>query len=226
MAAYEYLWFFAGHLERLGRLRLTRVHFVTIEPIFMSYAGHARSRLLAERAAAKGVKVLTNAEVAEIKEGEVVLGDGRRLESELTMVFPELAPPAAFETSRDLEKNGDGFLGAEITMKAEKHGHDNLWVLGDSIGFAGAKTGRIAEVQGRVAAYNIARELGVVKAGPRRYISELLSAVRYGPGLASFLWTRPAPRQGWPRRFALAAMGRWPYFFKVGLEKVWLAGHR
>ncbi len=49
--------------------------------------------------------------------------------------------------------------------------------------------------------------------------------VRYGPRKGTLTWMRPSPKQGLPKRIAASAMGRWPYFAKIGLEKSWIARH-
>ncbi len=225
--AYELLWFLVDRLDRRGRLGDATLQFVTAEPTFMFSVGPEKSKALAERAASRGVRVHAGVEVKLVEDGTVELSDGQRLPSELTVLLPRMRPAPVVAALNRLERNDEGFLEVGLDMRVERRDqHDGLWAVGDIVGFAGYKSGRVAELQGRVAAWNVARELGVVRGRPRRYISEHLCIVRHGPGLASFVWERPAPRQGRPKRLVASAVGRWPYFAKMALEKTWLARHR
>ncbi len=224
--AYEVLYFLLDRLEKTGALKRSRVSFVTAEPAFMFYSGPTRAAALERDARRRGVQVSANVQITRVDEGEVVLSDGTRLASELTMILPHMGPPAVLTDSPGVRKDRDGFVEATREMRALRHSDsDGLWALGDLVAFEGLKNGRNAELQGRVAAYNIARRLRAVRGRPRRYVSEYFCLSRMGPGRAVLVWTRPGPQQGYPKRFRASAVGRWPYFVKVGFERVWLSRH-
>jgi sulfide:quinone oxidoreductase len=224
--AYEVLSFLVDKLEREGNLGRARITFITAEPAFMFYGGPGKAPVLARMAAANGVNILANVTVKRVTEGEVFLSNGARLPSELTMVLPPMGPQEAIVKSAGIRKDRLGFVEADRDMRALRHeDRDGLWVLGDCVSFEGLKNGRNAELQGRVAAHNIARKLRAVRGRPRRYISEYFCLSRFGPGKGLMVWTRPAPQQGYPKRVKASALGRWPYFVKIGFEKVWLARH-
>lgn len=225
-AGYEMLWFLADWLDRAGLGRKAKVHFVTAERRFLSFLPPRRAAGLAAMTRSRGVKIMENARVNLVEEDQVLLEDGTRLASSLSLLLPPASPPPLFSELRAVRKRGQGFLEADRQMRAERpDGRNSLWVIGDGAGLRGLSNGRMAEFQGRVAAWNIARSLGAVGGRPRRYISEFVHVIRSAPGQAVLAWTRPSPEQGQPKRIDLTAQGRWPYFAKMGFEKVWLARH-
>lgn len=103
-------------------------------------------------------------------------------------------------------------------------GFPNLFAAGDCVAFPGPKTGRMAELQAKVAAHNIARLL-TGRGKPARYHSELLVITEIGADQGMFNYRVKAPKQG-ETQIQLAAPGRLPHYGKVLFEKYWLTRHR
>lgn len=222
---YELMWFFMDRLER-RRIADSRLSLVTPEPGFMHDAGPGAARRLEEEARQRGVTVHVNSRIAEVTDQEVRLEDGSRLPSVLSIILPSMAPSPVIGRTQGLTLDHDGFLETDAEMRvARPSGEDSVWAVGDCVSFDGPKSGRSADLQGKVAAWNVGRRLKVVRGAPRRYISEMLCFVRVGPGRAVFTWRRPSPHQGRPKRVNAGTIGRWPYFAKIAFEKTWLARH-
>lgn len=223
--AYEMMWFFMDRLQR-RQIRDAQIALVTPEPGFMHDAGPGAARRLAEEARQRGVTVHVNSRVTEVTDREVRLENEASLPSVLTVLLPSMSASPVIALSKGLVLDHDGFLETDPEMRvARPANEDSVWAVGDCVSFDGPKSGRSADLHGKVAAWNVARRLKVVRGAPRKYISEMLCFVRVGPGRAVFTWRRPSPHQGRPKRVNAGTIGRWPYFAKIAFEKTWLARH-
>ncbi len=104
-AAYEFLLNAVYHLKQKKLLNKVPIHFVTPEPylghfgIGGLYKDHTICNKLFED---YDIKAHTNAEIHEIKQGEVVLEDGAHLESAFSMIIPQFVGVNAVKTTRRL----------------------------------------------------------------------------------------------------------------------------
>jgi sulfide:quinone oxidoreductase len=93
--------------------------------------------------------------------GAVVFEDGSRLESDLTVFLPAHGGHPVLRAS-DLPRNEAGFV--RIDAGCAVPGFPGLWAVGDSAALEGpewrAKQGHLAEVMARVAAANVAADVG------------------------------------------------------------------
>ncbi|MBP9142858.1 MAG: FAD-dependent oxidoreductase [Thermoanaerobaculia bacterium] len=178
-------------LERLGRERAARVRVTIVEaatdvvPEFSRRVQGIAGRLLA----ARGIAVCAGRPVAAVEAASVVLDDGRRLPSQLTVWIAGAAAPRLLAES-DLPKDPDGFLLVDATLRAVDGGP--LFGAGDCIGIAGypglAKAGVYAVREAPILDHNLRAALAGTE--PRRFRPQagFLALLNSADGRAIWRW--------------------------------------
>jgi len=101
--------------------------------------------------------------------------------------------------------------------------YPDVFAVGDAVAFAGPKSGRMAELQSRVAARNVVSRI-TQRGRYRTYQPHLMCALDMGAGKGLFAYRRETAGQG-PAFFSTAVTGRWPVMMKAAVEKYFLAVH-
>lgn len=154
----EYAAHLAGYLRSTGRAG-PRLRVLDDRPELMTPLGRRGSRYVHRRLTQRGVDVCPGKAVAVIGDGEVVLSDGRRLESDVTAVVgplrgPRLGLPAEVCSS-------SGFLSTDSSLRLV--GNPEVVVVGDAAYLVDApelpKSWVLARLQGATAAAMLAAEV-------------------------------------------------------------------
>lgn len=124
--------------------------------------------------------------ITEFQRGAVAFEDGSKLEADLTLFIPASAGHQVLQSS-DLPLTEAGFI--QIDTYCQVRGLENVYAIGDISAMEGpewiAKQGHVAELMGRIAAYNIiATETGT---GNKKHYHEspnILCVMDTGDGAA------------------------------------------
>lgn len=215
-ASYELIFQMHQHLRRRNLRQRSTISFVTYEDRPFVTAGPMGSNLVQQWLQRDKIRFFPSAFVDKVAENEVVLSDGRTLPASLFIFVPPYQGPRVVRDVHNFT-DADGFVTTDRHMQALSYG--NIYAAGDIVSFPGPKTGRMAELQARTAARNIAAAYGL--ATPQEYKSYLacLSDLGVGKGLVAI--RKPAPQQGAVRDIFTFA-GMLPHLAKIGFEKYFL----
>jgi sulfide:quinone oxidoreductase len=164
--------------------------------------------------------------ITEFEPGAVVFEDGSKLESDLTLFIPASAGHQVLQAS-DLPLTEAGFVKIDTNCQVE--GIENVYAIGDISHMEGpewiAKQGHVAELMGRIAAYNIlVTETG---SGTKKHYHEsphILCVMDTGNGAAfvfrntnkSFIIPMPFlghwMKRGWGTYAKVTKVGIWRHF--------------
>ena len=218
--AYEFAYGLDVYLRRRGLRERSRIHFLTHAAAPFVVRGPRASQLVAGELDRKGIRWRTNTRVSRVSRGRVETEDGQVIDTQLVLAFPPYRGTDAVLQSKGL---GDerGFIPAHTSMESREF--SRLFVVGDAVAFGGPKSGRMAEIQARIAAHNIACQIHG-RGRYKNYQSHLVCAMDMGGGKGMFAYRKESPKQG-PMQFAFATSGRWPAMVKSALEKYFLATH-
>lgn len=208
------------YLRRRGLRSKSRIHYLTHAREPFDVAGPRASRLVARELDRKGIHWQSNTRVRRVGRGRVEREDGLTLEADLIFAFPPYRGTMAALRSQGLA-NEKGFIPVHTTM--ESRSFPRIYAVGDAVAFAGPKSGRMAELQARVAAHNIACQI-LGRGAYRNYQSHLVCAMDLGGGRGMFAYRKEAKGQG-STYVSFATAGRWPVWFKSALEKYFLTAH-
>lgn len=207
-------------LRRRGLRQKSRIHYWTYAREPFEVGGPRASRLLVEELDRRGILWQSNVKIGRVGRGRVVREDGLGLEADLILAFPPYRGTAAVLRSKGFA-NELGFIPVHTTM--ESRSFPRVYAVGDAVALAGPKSGRMAELQGRVAAHNIACQIAG-RGSYQNYASHVMCALDLGGGRGMAAYREEAPGQG-PMRRAWAATGRWPVWVKAALERYYLTEH-
>ena len=218
--AYELVFQADAFWRRRGMRERCRLTFITYEDDPYTLAGTAGTRVARRWLAEAGIRYFTGTFIREVHPRSVVLGDGYELPAALVIVLP------AYQGSGFLRQvpyltDAEGFVVVDPSMRSRAH--VTIFAAGDCVALPGPKTGLIAELQGRVAATNIAADLGL--AAPVQYRSLLACLVDLGPGRGLLCVREPAPQQGRveTRLFLAGRLPRWgKHAFERYFMRRWL----
>ena len=153
-------WEAALHLDHMLRKRGVReraeIHLLTTKPVMLQPAGPAGQRWAKETFGRLGIQMHTEAEVVELTQNRVVLRDGRKIRSDISLI---MAPYEGHEVVQSAGL-GDavGFIPVDAHMRSKSH--RNLFAIGDTVSMPQKpKMAHNAMRGAKVAAANIAREL-------------------------------------------------------------------
>lgn len=204
------------HLDRALRLRglrsRSRIVLVTYEETPFEAGGPAASRIIARWLRELGIDVRTSTFVQDAGPGYAVLPGGEVLPASLLIYMPAFLGSPAVRAVPELT-DGDGFVIVDRSLRALDY--PNIFAAGDIVAFPGPKNGRMAEIQGKVAARNIAALLG--RGQPAPYASHLACLLDLGGNRGVAAVRKPNPGQGRTRTFFIWP-GWLPRVAKIGLE--------
>ena len=123
----------------------------------------------------KNIKKITGKKIKEFTKDGVILEDGSKIESDLTLFVPAGNGHPAIKNSDNLPKTEAGFLIIDDYCQVE--GQEHIYAIGDVASVKGpdwrAKQGHLAEVMAKNTAFNIALKEGLEKGKPKDYISHI-----------------------------------------------------
>ncbi|OUN01531.1 MAG: hypothetical protein BAA04_07875 [Firmicutes bacterium ZCTH02-B6] len=211
--AYEFAFQAADYFQRNGLGDRCRITFVTYEDDPYTVGGTRASQVARRWLGQAGIRLLTNTFIDQVTPTGVVLGDGYELPASLLIMLPAYQGPAFLRQVPYLT-DADGFVITDQSMRSRAY--INIFAAGDCVAFPGPKTGLMAEQQARVAAANIAADLGL--ASPADYRSVMVCLADLGPGRGLLSIRTPAPQQGRVRTRLFLA-GRLPHWGKRIVER-------
>lgn len=218
--SYEIAFGLDVYLRRRGLRDATRLHFITYAKSPFDVGGPRASRIVAREMKRRGIRLKTDTTVARVREGQVYTGDGDVIDADLILAFPPYRGTDAVLQSKGLG-DSKGFIPVHTTMESRQF--PRLFAVGDAVAFAGPKSGRMAELQAKIAAHNVACQVGA-RTRYKNYLSHVVCAMDMGEGKGMFAYRKEAPGQG-PRQFSFAASGKWPALAKSALERYFLTTH-
>lgn len=218
--AYEIAFGLDAYLRRRALREKSCIHFITYAESPFDVGGPKASKIVAQEFERRGIDVHTGAAVSRIADGIVYTRDGEAFEANLILAFPPYRGTDAVLRSKGV---GDsrGFIPVHTTMESQRF--PRLYAVGDAVAFPGPKSGRMAEVQAKVAAHNIACQVAA-RGKYKNYRSHVVCAMDMGDGKGMFAYRKEAPGQG-PLRFSFAMPGRWPAIAKSALERYFMTAH-
>lgn len=216
--AYELAFGLDAYLRERGLREKSRIHFVSYADTPFAGAGEKASHLVARELARRGIAWHGGAAVAQVQGGGVYLEDGRSVPADLILAFPPYRGTRAVVESSELG-DAQGFIPVAPTLESIRF--PRVFVAGDAGAFRGPKTGRLAMLQAKVAAHNIACQIAM---GGRymTYRPHLLCAMDMGAGRGLLVYSREDPGMG-PPRSSMVLTGRWPAAMKFALERYFMA---
>ncbi len=219
-AAYEIALGLDAYLRRRGLREKTRIHFLTHAKAPFDVGGERASYLIARELSKRGINWRVNAPLARVEKGWVRTEDGQAFRADLILAFPPYRGTDAVLRSGSLADER-GFIPCGATMESTRY--PDVFAVGDAVAFAGPKSGRMAELQARVAARNVVSRI-TQRGRYRTYQPHLMCALDMGAGKGLFAYRRETAGQG-PAFFSTAVTGRWPVMMKAAVEKYFLAVH-
>lgn len=215
-AMYEFVFQMDAFLRQRGLRRRSPVAFVTYEKQPYEIGGAKASKIMQKWLAETNIRFFPETFVEHTSERHVKLGDGPIIRSDLFIYVPPYRGSPVVQDVHGLT-DADGFVLTDGTMRS--HAYPNVFAAGDCVSLPGPKTGLMAEQQARVAAANIAADLGIGQ--PTEYSSALGCILDLGPGRGLLTVRRPAPRQGPVRTYAVLP-GVIPRLGKIAFEKYFM----
>lgn len=208
------------HLDRALRLRglrsRSRIVLVTYEETPFEVGGPGVSRIINRWLRERAIDVRTSTYVEDAGPGYAVLPGGETLPASLLIYMPAFQGAPAVRAVAELT-DGDGFVIVDRSLRAVDY--PNIFAAGDIVAFPGPKNGRMAEIQGKVAARNIAALLG--RGQPAAYSSHLACLLDLGGNRGVAAVRKPNPGQGRTRTFFIWP-GWLPRVAKMGLETYYM----
>ncbi|HLT58295.1 MAG TPA: FAD-dependent oxidoreductase [Limnochordales bacterium] len=204
--AYEFVFQAAAWWRRRGLGHRCRLTFITYEEDPCAVGGSRAVRAARRWMDQAGIRLITGTFIERVTPTGVVLGDGYELPAALIIGLPPYQG-SGFLRQVPYLTDAEGFVVTDPAMRSRAY--VNIFAAGDCVALPGPKTGLMAEQQGRVAAANIAADLGL--AAPVRYRSLFACLVDLGPGRGLLSVRQPAPQLGrvQTRLFLTGSLPRW-----------------
>lgn len=186
------------------------VTVVEAEDTLLPAWGNAARDRLTRTMAARGIDVQTGLPVTAIRADAVILADGRRIDSDRTILVSRAGAPGWLSGS-GLALDRDGFVRVDARLRSPSH--DFVFAAGDVASHDGhdlPKSGVYAVRQGPVLAENLRRATRDARLRPFRPQSQTLALVGTGDGRAI------------AARGRFAAEGRWVWHWKDWIDRRWM----
>ena len=161
VAPIEFVCLADEYLTRRGIRSRTRLTLMT--PLSGAFTKPICNDMLTDMLAQKGVRVVAEAPLAAVGDGEVSCQDGRTVPYDLLVAIP----PHEGSVLIDDAGLGDGLgfgLTDKHTLKAKKAEH--VFLLGDNTNVPTSKAGSVAHFQAEVVVHNLLREMAGQEAEP------------------------------------------------------------
>jgi sulfide:quinone oxidoreductase len=235
--AYEFILMADWELRRRGLRDQVTLTYVTPEP----YAGHMgvsnvkKAKELTQKLMQKrGIKIIENAEIVEIKPDSIQLADGQELPFNYSMILPAFR---GVKFIREIPSfaNSKGFISILPTCQHPEY--DSIYALGVSVDLAQPdktpipiglpKSGQMAEAMATAVAHNIAVKLGELQSSLTTPTLESLCFAEFGNTGIAYIAAPviPDPKTG-KRRYSYAVRGRWVKWLKIAFEEYFMTKMR
>ena len=208
-------------LERLGQQGPARPAVTIVESasgILPEFSPRLRRRATGVLAA-RGIRVRAGQEVASVEPHAVVLDDGTRLRSQLTVWIAGAAPPALLAAS-GLPLDARGFLLVDASLRAVDG--SAVFGAGDCIGIAGhpdlAKAGVYAVREAPFLDHNLRATLGGGALRSFRPQRTFLALLDTADGRALWRWHRLAGHSRWAARLKSRIDGAFVRRYQTGQQ--------
>jgi len=123
----------------------------------------------------RNIKKVTGKKIKEFVFDGIVLEDGIKIQSDLTLFTPAGDGHPVIKQSKTIPKTEAGFIKILPTNQVE--GIEHIYAIGDSASIEGpqwrAKQGHLAEVMAHNTAFNIALKEGLEKGKPKEYLDHI-----------------------------------------------------
>lgn len=158
-------------------------------------------------------------DIARITEKGVVFADGRMIEAEVPIIFPNWEPHA-FLKGLPIS-DSEGFIRTDLTMRNPDY--PEVYAVGDAAAVTVPKLGAIGHQQAEIAARHIAHDIGALPAeelgGPLQPLVYCIGDM--GGGEAFYIRSN----SWFGGDTEVLKMGRIPYALKMQYRQLFLSGH-
>lgn len=208
------------HLDRALRRRGIRdrssITVISYEEKPFQAGGDGASRLMGGWMRRRDIDFRGSTYVRDAGSSHVVLSTGEALPAALLLYMPAAQGPAFVRRVPELT-DGEGFILVDQSLQTDAY--INVFAAGDIVAFPGVKNGRMAEIQGTVAARNIAATIKGEELVP--YSSHMACLLDLGGSRGLAVVRKPAPMHGSTRTFVIWP-GWLPHMAKLGLERYYM----
>jgi len=213
---YELMFHLDRALRRRGLRDRSSITVISYEEKPFAAGGDGASRIVAGWMRRRGIHFRAASYVRDAGPDYVELSTGERLPAALLLYMPGAQGPAVVRQVPELT-DGEGFVLVDRSLQTDVHA--NMFAAGDIVAFPGVKNGRMAEIQGTVAARNIAATIKGEELVP--YSSHMACVLDLGGRQGLAVVRKPAPMHGPTRTFVIWP-GWLPHVAKLGLERYYM----
>ncbi len=210
--AYEFLFELHAFLhERNVQCPIT---FFTYEKELFNHKGKKVTLILEKHMKEKQISHYSDVSITKVEPGCLQLSNGVSLPYSFSLILPPYKGAEFIFASPDLDHE-NGLLVTNKGLQSTQW--ENIYVVGDANAMKEYKSGRAAEVQGKIAARNI---LNRIQGHSRQqeYHPDMLYVMELGTDGGMFVIRYPGSREGTPY-FEWAVDGYLPHLMKLAFEK-------
>ena len=201
-------------LRRRGIREATTIRYFTHNSLVVPHLGERGRAAILDMFRRRNIAVHSGLRLREVTADAVVLDGGAHFPAALTVLIP---PYRGRRLVAESELADDrGYIVVDEGLRSTIF--ENVYAAGDSVYFAGPKTGRRAVVQGKVVAHNVASHLRNRANGTKFVERELRCIVEAGAGRAALIRSNVY----WGGTAESVWLGRVPLWLKLWLEKRFL----
>lgn len=213
--AYEFLFELETYLRK--RNKSSPMSFFTYEKEMFNHKGEKVTELLEKQMQKRQIPFYCNVTVTKVDEGRVLLSNGVSLPFSFSLILPPFKGADLIFSSPDIN-HVNGLVQANSYLQSIQW--DNLYVVGDGNMMEGYKSGRVAELQGKIAAENIYNRIrGLTQQKEFHY--ELIYVMELGGDGGMFIAKYPLTKKG-TAYLEWAAEGTIPHLIKLAFEKYYM----
>jgi sulfide:quinone oxidoreductase len=210
--AYEFLFELHAFLHKRNiRCPIT---FFTYEKELFNHKGKKVTLILEKHMKEKQIPYYCDVSITKVEPGYLQLSNGVSLPYSLSLILPPYRGADFIFASPDLAHE-NGLLVTNKNLQSTQW--ENIYVVGDANAMKEYKSGRAAEIQGKIVAENI---LNRIKEGSQQkeYHADMLYLMELGTDGSMFVIRYPGSRDGTPY-FEWAVDGYLPHLMKLAFEK-------
>lgn len=213
--AYEFLFELDDYLNERGMNN--PMTFFTSEKELFDGKGTEPTEKLEELMMKKQIPYYCDISIEKVDRGKVYLNNGEQLPYSHLLILPPYKGKEFIFSSKNL-KHKNGILPVQENLQSIQW--DNIYVVGDGNNLNGGKTGRVAELQGMLAAENIIKQMNHEPL--HSFQHETLYVMEIGDEGGMFIMDKPL-EQG---TFQWTMSGMIPHMMKRAYEKYYLLKFR
>lgn len=147
-----------GYFKKKGMLN--KVKIVIFSPgEYLSDLSPMSRKIVREMYKQLGIELIDNFRIKEIREKEIIDENGKKIESDLTILIPPYTGNPALKNSTPDLIDDAGFVPTDMNMVSLKY--ENIYAVGDANSITIPKLGYLAVKTGTIAAQHLANRLGV-----------------------------------------------------------------